>query len=222
MKIKDFPEESRPRERFVKLGPQSLSDAELLAIILRTGTKNDNVLDVSNKLIKEHGLDKLFECSLEELQEIKGIGQSKAIQILAVKELGNRSRLSKNKIIRITQAKDVFNLFGDRLKNEKQEHFYIITLSTKNHVLGEHLISKGVLDAAILEPREVFRPAIKSAASRIILIHNHPSGDPTPSQEDVEVTKKLMEAGDLVNIKVLDHVIVGNGKWWSWVDERFK
>ena len=93
-------------------------------------------------------------------------------------------------------------------------------LSTKNHIVGEHLVAKGVLDAAILEPREVFRPAIKGAASRIILIHNHPSGDPSPSDEDIDVTKKLIDAGDVINIKVLDHVIVGNGKWWSWVESR--
>ena len=220
MKILDIPKQNRPRERFISNGPSALSDSELIAIILRTGTKNENVIDMSNKLINEYGLDKLFECSLEELQKIKGIGQSKAMQLLAMAELGKRHAQSKRPLKRITNAKDVFNLFHDTLKDEKQEHFYIITLSTKNHILGEHLISKGVLDAAILEPREVFRPAIKSAASKIILIHNHPSGDPHPSDEDLEVTKKLINAGDLLNIKVLDHIIIGNGKWWSWIEDE--
>ena len=222
MKIKDLPKQNRPRERMLKQGVGALSDAELLAVILRTGNKGENVIDMSNRLIAEHGLNKIFECSLEELQEVKGIGPSKAMQLLAMNELGKRNSMSKQEIKRVTCAKDVFDLFHERLKNEKQEHFYIILLSTKNHIIGEHLISKGVLDAAILEPREVFRPAIKAAASRIILIHNHPSGDPEPSDEDIEVTKKLMDAGDMMNIKVLDHVIVGNGKMWSWMeDNRF-
>lgn len=219
MKILDLPEGSRPRERFVKQGAQSLSEAELLAIILRTGTKGENVVDVSNRLISEYGLDKLFDCSLTELQKVKGIGPNKAMQLLAIAELGKRYAQSKQPIKRITQAKDVFDLFHERLKDEKQEHFYVIFLSTKNHIIGEHLVSKGVLDAAILEPREVFRPAIKAAASRIILVHNHPSGDPTPSDEDVEVTRRLIDAGKMINIKVLDHVIVGNGRHWSWIEK---
>ncbi|MEK6915751.1 MAG: DNA repair protein RadC [Nanoarchaeota archaeon] len=189
-------------------------------MILRTGSKDENVIDMSNRLISEYGLSKMFDCSLEELQEVKGMGQSKAMQLLAMAELSKRSRLSKHNTKRITNAKDVFNLFHERLKNEKQEHFYIIMLSTKNHILGEHLVSKGVLDAAILEPREVFRPAVKAAASRIIIIHNHPSGDPSPSDEDIEVTKKLMSAEEMMNIKVLDHVIVGNGEMWSWVEDN--
>ncbi len=220
MKIKDLPNDSRPRERMLKHGAVSLSDAELMAIILRTGTKNENVVDMSNRLIAEHGLHKIFDCSLTELQEVKGIGPSKAMQLLAMAELGKRHAQSKQPVKRITCAQDVFNLFHERLKDEKQEHFYVILLSTKNHIIGEHLVSKGVLDAAILEPREVFRPAIKSATSRIILVHNHPSGDPTPSDEDVEVTKRLIEAGNMINIKVLDHVIVGNGRHWSWVERK--
>ena len=142
------------------------------------------------------------------------------MQLLAMAELGKRHAQSRREIKRVTCAKDVFDLFHERLRNEKQEHFYIIILSTKNHILGEHLVSKGILDAAIIEPREVFRPAVKSAASRIILIHNHPSGDPTPSDEDLEVTKKLIDAGEMMNIKVLDHVIVGDGKWWNYQERK--
>ena len=220
MKIKDIPKQNRPRERFVSLGAGALSDSELMAIILRTGTKGENVVDMSNRLIAEYGLDKLFDCSLTELQEVKGIGPSKAMQLLAMAELGKRYSLVKNPVKRITQAKDVFDLFHERLKDEKQEHFYIIMLNTKNHIIGEHLVSKGVLDAAILEPREVFRPAIKNAASRIIILHNHPSGDPTPSDEDVEVTRRLIDAGKMINIQVLDHVIVGNEKWWGWTENN--
>ena len=219
MRIKDLPPSSKPRERFLKLGPEALSDAELFAIILRTGTINENVIDMSNRLIAEHGLNNLFECSLKELQEIKGIGPGKAMQLLSMAELGKRYNQSKNKITRITSAEDVFNIFKDKLKNEKQECFYVLLLSTKNNLITEPiLISKGVLDAAIIHPREVFKPAIKNSASRIILVHNHPSGDPSPSDEDLDITRRIVESGKELDIKVLDHVIIGSEKWWNWVE----
>ncbi len=216
MKIHDMPEQNRPRERFLKHGAQALSDAELFAIILRTGSPQENVIDMSNRLIKEYGLDKLFDCSVKELQKIKGIGPGKAMQVLAMAELGKRYSQAKRPVEKIKQAKDVFDLFHDRLKEEKQENFIIVMLNNHNNIIGEQLISKGTLDAAIIEPREVFRSAIKNAAARIILIHNHPSGNPSPSNEDIEVTKKLIDAGKLLNIQVLDHIIIGNGSWWSW------
>src|SRR3989338_9756222 len=220
MKIKDLPDSSKPGERFIKHGPEVLSDAELFAIILRTGTPGENVVDMSNRLIREYNLNKLFECSLKELQEIKGIGPSKAMQILAMAELGkryNQLKQTEDKDQRkISCAKDVFDYFHERLKDEKQEHFYILMLNSQNNIIGEHLVSKGILDASILHPREVFKPAIKDSASKIILVHNHPSGYSKPSNEDLEITKKLEEAGQMVDIKVLDHVIIGNGIWWSW------
>jgi DNA repair protein RadC len=220
MKIKDLPDSSRPRERFLKYGKEALSDAELFAIILRTGTINENVIDMSNRLIKEYSLEKLFDCSLKELQQIKGIGPSKSMQILAMSELGKRYSQSKNPIIKISSAKDVFDYFHERLKDEKQEYFYILILNNANNIIKEEFISKGVLDSAIIHPREVFKPAIKHSASKIILIHNHPSGNPKPSNEDLEVTKQLIEAGKLIDIKVLDHVIIGNEEWWSWVEDE--
>jgi DNA repair protein RadC len=220
MKIKDLPEQNRPRERFLKQGPEALSDAELFAIILRTGTLNENVIDMSNRLIAEHGLDKLFECSLKELQKIKGIGPGKAMQILAIAELGKRYSQTKNQIKRISRSKDVFDLFHERLKTKTQEEFYVLMLNSKNNVIKEHLIYKGTLDAAIIEPREVFKEALKNSAAKIILIHNHPSGDSSPSLEDERVTEKLIEAGDLLGIKVLDHVIIGNSSHWSWKENK--
>ena len=220
MKIKDLPDSSKPRERFLKYGKEALSDAELFAIILRTGTINENVVDMSNRLIKEYSLEKLYDCSLKELQEIKGIGPSKAMQILAMSELGKRYNNSKSPIKKITNAKDVFNYFHEKLKNEKQEHIYVLILNLQNHIIKEELISKGVLDSAIIHPREVFKPAIKHSASKIILAHNHPSGNPKPSKEDLEITKKLIEAGKLIDIKILDHVIIGNGEWWSWLEDE--
>ncbi|MFH1365091.1 MAG: DNA repair protein RadC [archaeon] len=216
MRIKDLPEQNRPRERFLKHGPEVLSDAELLAIILRTGTVNENVVDVSNRLIAEYGLDKLFECSLKELEKIKGIGPSKAMQILTIAELQRRINQSKKPIKKITCAEDVFNHFNERLKDKKEEHFYILMLNTQNYIIGEQLISKGILDASIVHPREIFRPAIKNSCSKIILVHNHPSGDPTPSAEDNEITRRLINAGEELGIKVIDSVIVGGNKWGSW------
>ena len=175
MKIKDLPESSQPRERFLKHGPEVLSDAELFAIILRTGVVGENVMEMSNRLISEFGLVNLFECSLKELQVIKGIGPNKAMQLLAMVELGKRYDQEKNLVKKITCAEDVFKLFHTRLKYKKQEHFYLIMLDTKNNIMGEQFISKGVLDASIVDPREVFKPAIRNSASKVILIHNHPS-----------------------------------------------
>ena len=219
MKIKDLPESTRPRERFLERGAEALSDSELFAIFLRTGCKGENVIDVSNRLISEYGLNKLFECSLNELQKIKGIGPSKAMQVLAMKEILKRINLAEKPIKKITCAKDVFDYFHERLKDEKQENFYILMLSTNNHIIGEQLISKGILDVSIIHPREVFKPAIKNSASKIILVHNHPSGNPSPSQEDLEITKRLIKAGENIDVKILDHVIVAGGEWWSWIED---
>jgi len=213
MKIKDLPQQNRPRERFLKHGPETLSDAELFAIILRTGTIHENVIDMSNRLIAEHGLENLFECSLKELQNIKGIGPGKAMQLLSMAELGKRYNQSKNPIKKISCAEDVFKHFHERLKDKKEEHFYILMLNTQNNIIGEQLISKGILDASIIHPREVFKPAIKNSAAKIVLVHNHPSGDPTPSNEDLEITKKLKIAGEGLGIKIVDSVIIGHDKW---------
>ena len=220
MRIKDISKEDRPRERFLKQGPEALSTAELFAIILRTGSKEENVVEMSNRLISEYGLDKLFECTLKELQEIKGIGPSKAMQILAISELGKRynqlKRLNDKNQRRITCAKDVFNLFYERLKNEKQEYFYVLMLNNMNYIVEEKLISKGILDKTLIHPREIFRYAIKNAVSKIILVHNHPDGDPTPSSNDIEITEELAKAGNMIGIKVMDHVIIGRNEKWSW------
>lgn len=215
MKIKDLPSQNRPRERFLKLGPEALSDAELFAILLRTGSKGENVIDMSNRLIAEHGLGKLFDCSLKELQEINGIGPSKAMQILTIAEIQKRISQAQKPVKKISCAEDVFNLFYERLKDKKEEHFYVLMLNNQNNIIGEQLVSKGILDSAILHPREVFKPAIRNSASKIILVHNHPSGNPEPSQEDLDITKKLVSAGEELGIKVLDSVIVGKEGFWN-------
>ena len=168
----------------------------------------------------KYSLEKLFDCSLKELQEIKGIGPSKAMQILAISELGKRHNNSRNPIKKITCARDVYEHFKEKLKDEKQENFFVLILNNANNIVKEELVSKGVLDAAILHPREVFKPAIKNSASKIILVHNHPSGNSQPSLDDLEITKQLIEAGKLLDIKVLDHVIVGGEGWWSWKEDK--
>jgi len=212
-----MPESSRPRERFKLKGAGALSDAELFAIILRTGSVYENVVDMSNRLISEFGLD-LFDCSLKELQSVKGIGESKAMQILSMAELGKRYNASKKVVKKISCAEEVYNLFSDRLRDEKQENFYVLMLNAKNIVIKEELISKGVLDSALIHPREVFKPAIKNSAARIILVHNHPSGDPSPSEEDLDITKAIMEVGEKVGIRVVDHVIIGGESYWNHSD----
>ena len=215
MKIQDIPKEGRPRERFLRLGAGALSDAELFAILLRTGSRGENVVDMSNRLIQEYGLDKLLDCSLRELQQIKGIGKAKAMQILAIAEIQKRINQAKKPVRKISCAKDVFEYFHEELKDKKEEHFYVLMLSTQNHIIGKQLISKGILDASIIHPREVFKPAIKNSASKIILVLNHPSGIPNPSPEDLEINERLKEIGDNMGIKVLDFVIIGNNKFWN-------
>jgi DNA repair protein RadC len=221
VRIKDISKEGRPRERFLKYGVEALSDAELFAILLRTGSKGENVIDMSNKLIAQYGLDKLFECSLKELEKIKGIGPSKAMQILTIAEIQKRINQSKNPVKKISCAKDVFNLMYEKLKDKKEEQFYILMLNTQNFLITEPaLITKGILDASILHPREVFKPAIKNSASKILLLHNHPSGNPEPSEEDLDITKRLISVGEEIDIKVLDHVIIGERGYWSWGEDK--
>ncbi|MBD3203068.1 DNA repair protein RadC [Candidatus Woesearchaeota archaeon] len=217
MRIKDMPKESQPRYRFKKLGEKALSDSELLAIILSKGTKNENAIEIANRLLSNFGKENLSNLSLIELQKINGIGPAKAMQIKALFEFIKRTKKKEKKYI--NSAQDVFNMYYEEVKDEKQERFIIVMLDTKNKIISDKIISIGILDQAILHPREVFKPAIKNSSSRIILVHNHPSGDPNPSQEDIILTEKIKKAGDLLCIKVLDHVIVGES-YWSWRENR--
>jgi len=216
MRIKDISEENRPRERFQRLGATVLSDAELLALVLQKGTNGENVIDMSNRLISRYGIDKLSDLSLNELQEIKGIGPAKAMQIKALFEFNKRYSLSKKNGKPIKSAKDVFEYASQRLLGADKEHFMILHLDSKNRVIKDETVSIGTLNSSLIHPREIFKSAIKESANAIILVHNHPSGDPAPSEEDEEITKRLFDAGELLNIKLLDHVIVGDEGWWSW------
>ena len=220
MKINEIPEENRPRERFQKLGANVLSDAELLAIILQKGTRGENVIDMCNRLISKYWIDKLTYLSLKELQEINGIGPAKAMQIKALFEFTRRHDLAKRTKIPVRSAKDVFEYASRRLPDNYKEHFMVLHLDSKNRIIKDEIISTGILNASLVHPREVFKPAIKESANSIILVHNHPSGDPTPSEEDKKITKILFDAGELLDIKLLDHVIVGDTYYSFKEDNR--
>ena len=217
--IKELPQEERPREKMLTNGAQTLSNSELLAILLRSGTKNDSVLRVAERLLKKYeelGVAGLANLGPQELSKIKGIGPVKAVTIVAAIELGKRlsSLASADKPV-IRAPGDVANLLMARLRYEPREHFIIVLLSTKNHVLATPTISIGSLNASIVHPRELFREAINHSAAAVILVHNHPSGDPTPSSEDILLTRKLVDAGKILEIHVLDHIIIGDNKYVS-------
>lgn len=222
--VRDLPDMERPREKLLLKGAQSLSDSELLAILLRTGTREDSVIRVAEKLLsvyKNESLGEFANLSVHDFSKIKGIGKVKAITVLAALELGKR--LAEAPAIerkKITSPQDVVNYFMPRFRYEKKEHFIVVLLDTKNHILATPVISVGCLNSSIVHPREVFREAIVHFAAAMILVHNHPSGDPTPSKEDIHVTHKLIEAGGLMDIKVIDHIIIGDNCYISLKEER--
>ncbi len=215
--IKDIPQSDRPRERLIKYGPEVLSNSELLAIIIRTGTKNINALSLAQKILNlGDGLRFLQDSSIQELSSITGIGNSKAAIIKASVELGKRVRGFKGQEnIKITSPKDVANMLLDDMKYLKKEHFKVVFLNVKNIVIDVSDLSIGSLNSSIVHPREVFYDAIKKTAYSIIVCHNHPSGDPTPSKEDINITKRLIEVGKIIGIELLDHIIIGDDDYIS-------
>ena len=210
MKIKELTKNLQPRERLQEHGVQALNDAELLAIVLRSGCKGENIVEVCNRLLSKYGLEKLPDLSLVELQTINGIGPAKAMQVLALLEFSKRQTRARNKNIRVIQtSEDVFKIFSTELRDKTKEHLYVLMLDSKNNILRQTLISVGTLNESVVHVREVFRDAIKENACSIVLVHNHPSGDPEPSEEDREVTERIKAAGRLVGIELIDHVIIG-------------
>ncbi|HCP08779.1 MAG TPA: hypothetical protein DIT25_03215 [Candidatus Moranbacteria bacterium] len=212
-KIKDIPKVDRPREKIEKYGPGKLNDAELLAILLRTGTKDCNVLKLSQKILKKFPKEKILSASIDDLKNIHGLGKVKAVEILACLELGRRILKDKKSAL-ILSPKDVWENCKD-IRDHKKEHFVIFYLDTRNQEIEREIISVGILNSNLVHPREVFEPAIKHTAAQIILAHNHPSGNPEPSDDDVAITKRLMEAGKILGIEVLDHVIVSRNAYCS-------
>jgi len=214
--IHDLPKEERPRERLVRFGEEVLSAQELLQLILGRGVAGQSVVVTAQKLLSQFGsLQKLAEASIEQLSLIRGIGLAKAAQIKATFEIGRRlsTQTAPYKNKELTDPKKVYNLIKSRLKNYHKEHFYIIILNSRNWSVAE--VSVGILDANIVHPREVFAEAIKNNAASVIFVHNHPSGDPEPSEGDIITTKRLIKAGKILGIELIDHVIITKEKFLS-------
>lgn len=219
--IHDLPKEERPRERVVKFGEQALSVQELLQLILGRGIAGESVVVTAQKLLSQFGsLQKLSEASIEELSSIKGIGLAKAAQIKAVFEIGRRlsTQILPYKSKELSDPEKVYRLIKSKLKDYHKEHFYVIALDSRNHSIAE--VSVGSLNASIAHPREVFAEAIKNKAASVIFVHNHPSGDPEPSEGDLVVTKRLVEAGKILEIEVVDHIIITNNNFLSFKERK--
>lgn len=213
MKIKDLLKSDRPREKLEKYGPERLSDVELLAILLRTGTKNINVLKLSQKIIEKFGNEKFVDVSIKDLKTIHGIGTVKACEILSCFELGRRMLKGKKTSI-LLSPKDVWERMED-IRGSKKEHFVVFYLDSRNQEIHKEIVSVGILNESLVHPREVFEGAIKNNAAAVIIAHNHPSGDLEPSEADIEITKKLIHAGKILDIKLISHILVTNDNWSS-------
>ncbi len=224
-KIKNWPEGERPAERLIKHGPESLSDAQLLAIILRTGGKK-GVLNLALELLNNFNcLRNIDSASISDLSAIKGIGTAKTAQIKAAFELGKRLMGESSESSPIfSSSLNVYSYFAPRFKSLKKEVFISILLDAKNRMIKEKeydKVSEGTLTKSIIHPREAFREAIRESAASVIFIHNHPSGDPSPSNDDIAVTERLKKAGEIVGIAVIDHIIIGDGKYISLKEKGF-
>ena len=221
MKIKALPAEERPMEKGLFQGMDSLSNAELLALIINSGTKEQSAVALAEEIIGQgEGVFRLHEMSPQELMEIRGIGRGKAARILAALELGKRvSARPPGKPVHVGSPEEIAGLFMEELRCLKQETFRILLLNAKGDIISIETISAGELTSTLVHPREVFRPAVKKSAAAMVLVHNHPSGDPQPSSEDVETTFRLQECGRLMGIRVLDHLVIGDGTYVSMVSE---
>ncbi|MEK5061519.1 DNA repair protein RadC [Paenibacillus shunpengii] len=221
--LRDIPQEQRPRERMLEVGAGALSHTELLAILLRTGTKQESAIHIAQRILNEAGsLRNLVDMSVDELCQLKGIGPAKAIQLKAGIELGQRvmqTRFAERPVIR--SPRDAADLLMEQLRYLQKEHFVCLFLNTKNHVISQETLSMGSLNASIVHPREVFRAAMKCSSASIVCAHNHPSGDPAPSPEDIQLTRRLVKAGEIVGIDVLDHIVIGDGKYASLKEQGF-
>ncbi len=219
MKIKDLPRVDRPREKLLKYGSEKLSTTELLAILLRTGIKGKNVIELSSQILKLFGTESLQNITIADLKKIKGLGNVKSAEIVAAIALGKRLVI-KRQPIKAVNPEAVFDALKD-IRMLKKEYFIAFFLDTKNVEIARETISIGTLNASLVHPREVFEPAIRHCAASVIVAHNHPSGDATPSHEDMIITKKLSDAGELLDIHVLDHIIVSAETYVSFKEKGF-
>ncbi len=215
-RIADIPKSDRPRERLAERGASALSNSELLAILLRTGVTGENALQVSQRLLRDfQGIFGLHRASFGELSAQRGVGMAKAAQIKAALELGNRMRLESDEKPTIQSPQDAFALVDYEMSGLEQEELRVLILDTRNHVLEIKSVVRGSLNSAQIRIGELFREAIRLNAAAIIVVHNHPSGDPTPSADDVALTRAIIQAGQLLDIQVLDHIIVGRNRFAS-------
>jgi DNA repair protein RadC len=221
MKICDFPQNEKPRERLARDGAKALSDAELIAVVLRTGSNGENVVELSRRLLSEFGLPKLARINLAKLTKLKGIGFAKASQLIACFELGRRADANKQTQTRIKSITDAAKLLTPELSGLKKEHFIGLYLDSRNNLLKQELLFVGCLTATVVHPREVFQPAIAESAAKIIIAHNHPSGDPAPTKNDIDITKNLIAAGKMLGIELAEHIIIGNNKFSALVQQGF-
>jgi len=211
--MKEVPKVDRPREKLAKYGPGKLSNSELLAILLRTGAKGINVVELSNKILKKFSGQGLNSAGYKELKNTFGLGPAKACEIIACFELGRRLLQNKKSVL-ILSPQDVWDELKD-IRDHKKEHFVVFYLDTRNQEIQREIISVGTLNANLVHPREVFEPAIGHHAAQIIVAHNHPSGNTEPSPEDIAVTKRLKQAGELLGVELLDHIIITREKFAS-------
>ena len=216
--VRDLPKPERPRERLQKLGPEALSSQELLALIIGRGIPKKSVMTIALELLEKfRNVKAIGQATLEELSQIKGIGIAKAAQIRACFELAKREALEKEEEeFEIKNPEAVFKLISSSIKDKAKEHFKLILLNTRNKKIGISTVSIGTLSTSLVHPREVFKDAITHSAASVILAHNHPSGDPEPSEDDLKITKKLVESGKILGIEVIDHIIVGKNNFYSF------
>ncbi len=216
-RILNMPLEQRPREKMQEFGPEQLPDEELLAILLATGIKGKNVIDVSREILQDcGGLSGLLDVDIDYLKAIKGLGSAKACTLMAAIELGRRWAVSPRKrLSKVGSPADVARFLGGTFAFLDREHFKALHLDVKNQIIHEETVSVGTLSSSLVHPREVFKSAIKRSAHGLIVAHNHPSGDTSPSEDDIVTTKRLKEAGDVIGIKLLDHLIFGHGSFIS-------
>lgn len=224
LRMKDLPVNERPYEKLEKFGPEMLSNAELLAIIIRTGNRDETSVSLAQRILKldkdGSGLSFLHHVTVEQLRKIKGVGRVKAIQIKALMELSKRiSSVYDMGRVELNSTSDIGRLFMEEMRHLDREVFKTVLLNTKNQILKQVNVSVGSLNASIVHPRETFSEAVKRGCAAVIFVHNHPSGDPTPSIDDIDTTGRLVKAGEILGVKVLDHVIIGDGTYTSFKEK---
>ena len=223
MIIMELPEMERPREKLCRFGQANLTNGELIALLLGTGSKGESAIRLAEKLLSldETGLPYLGGCSVEELSQIKGMGKAKASRLLAAIELGSRLATAKpSQKAKIASTADVVSIFMEKMRYHKKEYFNVLLLNAKGEILAEETVAVGDLCSSIVHPREAFLGAVKRSAAAVIFLHNHPSGNPKPSPQDIEVTERLCETGKILGIHVLDHIVIGDGTYVSMKEKN--